>query len=524
MANRRTLYVMLFVLFCISITRSSLQKPRPHIILIVADDLGWNDISFHGSDQIPTPNIDQLAHGGVILNNYYVQPICTPTRAALMTGRHPIHLGLQHGVINGAQPSGLPLNQTIFPQYLKTLGYNSHMIGKWHLGYFAWPYTPTYRGFESHFGYYNGKEDYYDHMTLENQLMGYDLRDGVNVTYSVDGQYTTEVFTSKAEQLIKQHNKDKPLFLYLAHLAVHSANPSNPLEAPDKYVNRFPHIQDKNRKMFAAMVSALDDSVGNITKTLKETGMYDNSVIIFTSDNGGPAAGFDYNHASNWPLRGLKDTLWEGGMRAAGFVHSPLLARSGIVLEDLVHVCDWLPTVYTVAGGNVTDLPANLDGYNVWETLSKGVPSPRTEILHNIDPISQIAALRVGNYKIILGESYKGEWDGWYKPEQVTQDQDTSLSVSQVSDFRRSVVHCGVKPSNASTNCQPAKTPCLFNIKNDPCEYNNVADKYPEILKDLLLRLDQYNMTAVPPWFPPNDPQANPNLHGGVWSPWITLK
>ncbi|XP_070575005.1 arylsulfatase J-like [Ptychodera flava] len=350
------------------------------------------------------------------------------------------------------------------------------MVGKWHLGFFAWQYTPTFRGFDSFFGYYNGKEDYYDHMTLENEYMGYDLCDNVSVRHSFDGQYTTELFTTKVEDIIKQNNNQQPLFLYLAHLAVHSANPSQPLEAPDKYVKRFPHIQDNNRKMFAAMASALDDSVGNITKTLKYTGLYNNSIIIFTTDNGGPAAGFDRNFASNWPLRGIKATLWEGGVRGTGFIHSPLLEKSGIIQEGMIHVCDWLPTLYHAAGGNVSELPQNLDGVNLWDTLSMGTASPRNEVLHNIDPITQTAALRVGNYKVIIGDVCKGKWDGWFKPEQVT---DGIRAGHSTNDMRTAIVECGHKPTNTSTNCKPTKSPCLYNIKNDPCEYNNIADTYP---------------------------------------------
>uniref|UniRef100_A0ABM0N0W6 Arylsulfatase B-like n=1 Tax=Saccoglossus kowalevskii TaxID=10224 RepID=A0ABM0N0W6_SACKO len=421
---------------------------QPHIIVIIADDLGWDDVSFHGSDQIPTPNIDELAYSGVLLHNYYVQPICTPTRAALMTGRHPIHLGLQDGVIVASHPYGLPLNETIMPQYLKPLGYDTHIVGKWHLGFFAWQYTPLYRGFDTHFGYYNGEEGYYDHTAEEPKYIGLDFRNNTELFKSAYGEYSTELFTSYAEKIIHNHNKNKPLFLYLAHQAVHSGNSYSPLEAPYKYTSRFPYIQDERRRTFAGMVSALDDSVGNITRALKHSGLYENCIILFSTDNGGPAAGFDANYASNWPLRGIKHTLWEGGVRGDGFIHSPLLEKPGRISTDMIHVCDWLPTIYHIAGGNVSSLPTNLDGFNVWDTLSRGTPSPRTEILHNIDPHKNhnAAALRVGEFKIILGTEEHGEWDGWYEPEEYTKE-------NKKNDPRAAVVYCGEKPGNASTNC-----------------------------------------------------------------------
>eukprot|EP00057_Strongylocentrotus_purpuratus_P034012 XP_793612.3 PREDICTED: arylsulfatase B isoform X2 [Strongylocentrotus purpuratus] len=139
----------------------------PNVIFVVADDLGWNDVSFHGSSQIPTPHIDALAQEGVILTNYYVSPICTPTRSAIMTGKHPIHTGLQYSVIIADEPYGLGTNETIMPQYLRSLGYRTHMVGKWHLGFFKESLTPSHRGFESYYGYYGGMQDYFTHESTE---------------------------------------------------------------------------------------------------------------------------------------------------------------------------------------------------------------------------------------------------------------------------------------------------------------------------------------------------------------------
>eukprot|EP00058_Branchiostoma_floridae_P007203 XP_002592691.1 hypothetical protein BRAFLDRAFT_57230 [Branchiostoma floridae] len=453
---------------------------------------GWNDVSFHGSDQIPTPNLDSLAYSGVILGNYYVSPICTPTRSAIMTGRHPIHTGLQHGVISGATPFGLPLNETILPQYLKPLGYATHIVGKWHLGHHAWEFTPTFRGFDSYFGYLTGKDNYYDHTDDESnspEELGYkglDLRNGTEPVWTENGTYSTELFATEAERIITSHDTSKPLFLYLPHQAVHSGNPDNPLQAPQKYIDKFPHIQHPGRRTFAAMVSALDDAVGNVTKALSARGMLENSVIIFTTDNGGPAAGFDQNYASNWPLRGVKNTLWEGGVHGTGFVHSPLIKQPKRTTHELLHVCDLLPTIYELAGGDSTELK-NLDGTNVWETISRGVQSPRVEVLHNIDPKRKTAALRYGDYKIILGEAYKGAWDGWYPPEGVTTNHSEEAN------------------------------------HEDPCEFNNIADWNKPLVNFLMGRLEAYSETAVPIRNQPTDPRGNPKYHGGVWSPWINL-
>ncbi|XP_072026941.1 arylsulfatase J-like isoform X2 [Amphiura filiformis] len=490
---------------------------KPHIIFIIADDLGWNDVSFHGSDQIPTPNIDKLANDGVSLFNYYVSPICTPTRSAVMTGRHPIHTGMQHQTVGGPTPYGLPLNETTIAQRLKTLGYMTHMVGKWHLGYFAEEYTPTRRGFDTHIGYYLGSGDYFDHTSKEKGYWGYDFWQNGEIYKPVFGQYSTELYTTAAMEVLQQHDPSKPLFLYVAYQAVHSANPDQPLQAPYKYIKRFSTIKNTKRRTFAAMVSAMDDSIGYIAQTLKDTGLYNNSVIFFTTDNGGPSAGFDYNYANNWPLRGRKNTMWEGGVRGTGFVNSPLLEKPGRISEDMLHVCDWFPTMYKLAGGNVGEL-TNLDGYDVWDTLSKGVASPRTEILHNIDPIFNFSALRSGDYKIVIGRNNAGS--GWYFPEGV--DKDESVSVRKFGR-EREMVYCPPKPVNASTNCNSTIAPCLFNIRNDPCEFYNIAPWNQDLVKELQARVQAWNATAVTPANQPIDPKADPKLHGGYWVPWVNL-
>ncbi|GFO38158.1 arylsulfatase j-like [Plakobranchus ocellatus] len=580
------------------------SSKRPHIVLIVADDLGYNDVSFHGSQQIPTPNIDFLGYNGVILNNYYVSPICTPTRAALMTGRYPIHTGLQHKVIMGADPYGLPLNETLMPQYLNKLGYRSHMVGKWHLGFFKWQYTPVERGFDSYFGYFQGRSDYYTH-TYEHNLeeWGLDFRKDKDLLRNYTGLYSTTLFRDEAVRIIEDHDKSEPLFLYLPFQAVHSGNSDGPhLQAPSSYIEKFSYIENMQRRKYAAMLSALDDAVGDVYDTLKSRGMLADSIILFTTDNGGPANGFDNNAANNFPLRGMKRTMWEGGVRAVGVLHSPLLQRQGYISNKMLHVCDWLPTLITAAGGqHLLENDTSLDGVDAWEMLNTDGKAVRSEILHNIDPLHKNSALRMGDYKLLVGKESKSSW---YPPYQLSKDDynlhyrhfrdksspteaaeiqeqrkllnrdystfwPTSVvkrmvelysysersnlytgpyaklafifpnltqihsidtwKTQEVKELLKNRVHfgfspvrvsCGAKPSNASTNCQPKKSPCLYHIPSDPCEYNNIAMWNEDIVKEMMNRLAKYSSTMVPPANKPTDPEGNPRLHDGAWVPW----
>ncbi|KAH3868736.1 arylsulfatase B-like isoform X2 [Dreissena polymorpha] len=508
----------------------------PHIVLIVADDLGWNDVGFHGSE-IKTPNIDKLAYEGVILNNYYVSPICTPTRGCLMTGRYPIHLGLQHYVISAPEPWGLPLNHTTMAGHLKHLGYATHIVGKWHLGFFKTEYLPTRRGFDSHVGYWSGKEDYYTHMDQDG-YWGLDFRRDmavVNETF-----YSTEQYTKEALKILEHHNKSQPLFLYLAHQAVHAGNGNAPLQAPQRYVDRFPYILDHKRRIFAGMTAALDDSVGTVVSALHDLDMIDNTIIVFTTDNGGPANNYDGNAACNYPLRGTKNTLWEGGVHGVGFVHSRLLNVNHTQTHNLVHVSDWLPTLYGAAGGDVADL-GNIDGVNLWDMLKNSGPNVRSEVLHNIDPRSNFSAISVDDYKLIQGDISGGRNDGWYPCNPPSENQNfwkpnaqnfhnSDESLAEIpAETRKTrahnrhtpyVIDCGPASTDPTAVCDPSTAPCLFHIPSDPCEFNNIAQSNPGIVRVLQKALSVYAATAVEPVNRPPDKNANPTLHGGVWGPW----
>jgi len=513
----------------------------PHIIVIVADDLGWNDVGFHGSNQIPTPNIDSLAYSGIILQNYYVDPICTPSRSALMTGKHPIHTGLQSNVLIGAAPYGLPTNIQTLPEYLNSLNYQSHAVGKWHLGSHTSRVTPTSRGFLSHTGYWTGHEDYFDHTAQELYGpvagWGYDFRRNMSVAWGDYGNYATDVFTNEAVNIINHHDAEEPLFLYLAHLAVHSANTYSPLQAPQDAIDRHSYIKDENRRKFSGMLYKLDESVGKVVDALNKKKILQDCIIVFTTDNGGPAAGFDLNHASNWPLRGVKDTLWEGGVRGASFVWSPLLKSAPRVSKQMMNIQDWLPTLFSAVGGKSKHLD-NMDGMDMWDALSRNKESPRNLMLHNIDEDRLISAVRVGEWKLMKGTTYNGAWDSWYGPDGRT-GREYNLTELHESKVARALAKLGVpipsdekivalrkeadvtckKPAKASP-CKPTQQVCLFKIDEDPCELNNLVFKFPDIVRTLEGTLRMFNSTAVPPGNKPIDPRADPKFWGYTWTNW----
>ncbi|XP_053973786.1 arylsulfatase B [Hylaeus volcanicus] len=506
---------------------------QPHIVFILADDLGWNDVGFHGSGQIPTPNIDALAYSGLVLDRYYVSPICTPSRSALMTGKHPIHTGMQHGVLKCAEPRGLPLREKLLPEYLRNLGYSTHIVGKWHLGFYTKEYTPTYRGFDSHLGFWSGRQDYFDHSAVEEPYWGLDMRRDLEPAWDLHGQYTTDVITKEAVKLIENHDISRPMFLYVAHAAVHSGNPYYPLPAPDVNVAKFNDIVDYGRRRFAAMLDKLDESVGRVVDALRAKGMLKNSVIVFSTDNGGPPEGFNLNAASNWPLRGTKNTLWEGGVRGTGLIWSAALMQPGRISRQLFHITDWLPTLLTVAGGNSSNL--NIDGMDLWNALNRDSDSPRTTVLHNIDDIFGVSGITIDDWKLIQGSTYNGQWDGWYGPSGRELVYDVGGVIGSASG--RAVVSVGLPLSAESIRtvragvtincppknvtlplCRPLEAPCLFNVHRDPCEFNNLIDEFPVVANSLQTELKKLNATAIPPGNKPWDVRANPENWDHTWT------
>ncbi|GAB0100713.1 hypothetical protein DMENIID0001_167960 [Sergentomyia squamirostris] len=514
---------------------------RPHIIILMADDMGFDDVSFHGSSQILTPNIDALAYQGMILNRHYTPNLCTPSRASLLTGMNPVHTGMQHYVLGACEPYGLPLNLKILPQYLKPAGYRSHLVGKWHLGSARKAYTPTERGFDSFFGLYSGGFDYYNHTVSEMDVFGYDFRRNLDITYEGLGKYATDLFTKESVKIIRQHNTAVPLLLITSFNAPHAAISSIPLEAPANEIDKLNYIPDPDLRTYAAMVTRMDRGIGRIIKELDRKEMLSNSIILFYSDNGAPIRGLYSTRGSNFPLRGQKNSPWEGGVRVAAAVWSPMMEVRHGVSNQLIHNSDWLPTFLAMAG---TRPVRNLDGFDIWPTLQKGLPSPRQTIIHNIDPIDGYSSFYYNGWKYINGTTVGGMYDGWLSfrskypnplannyPE-VVMASDTWKSLSpfalrqltprSITKIRKNArIFCQPKVPYAM-ECNPLLGPCLFKIIDDPCELNNLITTFPLHAYLMKVRLNKEKANIVYPINRPNDYEAcNPDLYNGTFTWWL---
>lgn len=430
---------------------------QPNIVVILADDLGSYDVGWRGSE-IKTPNLDKLAKSGARLDQFYVQPVCSPTRAALMTGRYPFRYGLQTGVIRPWAQYGLPLEERTLSQALQTAGYQTAIAGKWHLGHFQPAYLPTQRGFNHQYGHYNGAIDYFSH--LRDGGFDWHRDDKVNR----DQGYSTELIGREAVRMIKERVPQQPLFLYVPFNGVHS-----PYQVPERYSAMYPQFQGK-RKTYAGMVTALDEAVGAIVAALQETKLLENTLIIFSSDNGGPAPG---TITSNGKLRAGKGTLYEGGVRVCAFATWPGHIKP-VNIDSPIHITDWYLTLLTLAGAKL-DQSLPIDGHDIWPLLTGGQPTRDTFVL-NSTPNG--GAIRVGPWKLIVNGA--------------SADDDAETSDSQGLPATR-------KKRRQRSNSKLE----LFNLIEDSSETQNLADQHPEKVKELRARLDAFSKEAVPPKLAP---------------------
>lgn len=453
----------------------------PNIVFMYIDDVGFNDFGAGSSDLSTfTPRMEELWNDGIWLSNYYGQHVCTPSRATLMTGKYPIHTGMQHGFISGNDPWGLPLSHRLLPQYLKAAGsYRTHMIGKWHLGHYTASLTPLERGFDSFYGYFTGFESYFSH-TAEISLCKqegdcyYDLHDDWTPVRR-EGVYNTDLFNEQAEIILANYKDTTgdPFFLYYA-----PGNMHQPLEVPLSVMKaneeKLSSIPNWARRTFAGMLMILDEAVGNVTDSLKANGLFDETVFILASDNGGnPQVD---GAASNYPLRGMKGYVWEGGMRVHSFVRSSLIPEHlrGSSFGGLFHVSDWLPTLVEGVIGDKTLLAdAELDGVNQWDALLGSTGAQRNELVYNLDYNDDVVcgALRVGDMKILRQVQYQ---PAWAVPEgnNLTEFDNWDWTNMEYVDF-------------------------LFNLTADPTESNDLRETLPDVFSELNAILDKYEETMV---------------------------
>ncbi len=430
------------------------EDTKPNIVIILADDLGNADLGYRGSD-IKTPNIDKLAEGGVRLEDFYGMPVCTPARAELMTGRYAMRYGLETLVIFPSHTFGLATDERTLPQALKDAGYDTAIVGKWHLGHADKKYWPQNRGFDHFYGNLVGEVDYF---TKERGGIIDWQRDG---TFLKEDGYFTTLIGNEAVKIIEDHNTSKPLLLYVASLAPHA-----PYQAPKEDVEAYKDLAgDVHRKTYAAMITDLDAQVGRIVDALKEKDMFGNTLIIFSSDNGGATSALfatgarspeereesggvgleEKTPASNGDFRGGKGSLHEGGVRVPTIFYWSGKLNPAVVNEPLGMV-DIMPTVLALAGAEGSpDHP--FDGKDAWQTISKGTPSPHEDLLINVEAFR--GAIRKGDWKLV------------------------------------------------KIALLPGKTE-LFDLAADPGETNNVADAHPEIAADLEARLLAYAKEKKP--------------------------
>ena len=421
---------------------------KPNFVHIVADDLGWKDVGFNGCTDIKTPNIDALAAGGVKFTQFYVQPMCTPTRAALMTGRYPFRYGLQTAVIPSVSAYGLDTAEWLMPQCLKEAGYKTAIIGKWHLGHADKKYWPKQRGFDFQYGAMIGELDYFTHE--EHGVLDW-YQD--NKPLKEKG-YTTTLIGNQAVKLIEQHDTSTPLYLYLTFNAPHT-----PYQAPKEYIDRYTNIEDPTRRTYAGMVACLDDEIGRVVAALDKKKMRDNTLILFHSDNGGTRSAMfagvmaDMSKVKipcdNGPYREGKGTLYEGATRVCALANWPGHIKAGSTVEGMIHAVDMYPTLAKLAVASTAKCKP-LDGMDVWQTISEGKPSPRTEIVYNVEPFR--GAVRQGDWKLI-----------W-----------------------RTML-----PSSVD----------LYNLAQDPSEKNNLAAANPDKVAAFQQRLDALAKESAKPLF-----------------------
>ncbi len=443
MTKRAPIFIAVLLALCCSRSQAE-EKPnaptRPNILIIVSDDQGYADVGFHGSQQAVTPHLDALAKSGVRCTSGYVTfPVCSPSRAGLLTGRHQSRFGHENNPVYDPldDKEGLPLTEKLLPQFLKEAGYRTGWMGKWHLGS-APAYVPWARGFDESFGFIGGGHRFTGWQPSERQYTLPLIRSGTNIN-NVPPHLTTALGDEAAGFI--RRNKEQPWMLYLPFNAPHT-----PHEPSAERLEKFAHIQNPQRRRYLAQISLMDDAIGVVTAALAETGQRERTLIFFFSDNGGHVE----SGSNNSPLRGGKSTLYEGGVRVPFVVSWPAKLPAGVSYEQPVSSLDVFATALAAAG---VALPTDkkFDGVNIVPHLAGEVKAPPHERLFWRMQGKQCFAVRDGNWKLI---------------------------------------RTGEQPSE------------LYDLAADLGEKNNVAAANAEVVTRLTVALNEWRKELIAPVFP----------------------
>jgi arylsulfatase A-like enzyme len=435
-------------------------KP-PNVVILLADDLGWADVGYHGSP-IETPAIDRLAREGAQLDRFYAAPICSPTRAALVTGRDALALGIAYDQIHPWYNSGLAPDTTTIADAFRAAGYQTALVGKWHLGHTQEHQLPNAQGFDHFWGHLHTNTDYYTH----EREGARDLQEN-GVSVHEPGQYLTDLEEREAVHFLRERDPSRPFFLYVPFTAPHS-----PMQAPPATIEKYATLPEENaRRVYAAMVDEMDHAIGRILETLDAEGLADDTIVFFASDNGG----FNAFGGVNAPLRGEKGQTFEGGIRVPAVIRWPGKVRASSTMAQMMTVMDVFPTLAAAAG--VTAQPDEpFDGQDMWPAIEGGLEVPRRT------PVAFASEIP------IPGLIHLAVFDGPLKLVQIVHEGQTETRVRSL----------------------------LFDIEKDPHEANDLAAERPREVERLteLLRAwrSRHPMAGTrgtlvphPGWVPPLD-------------------
>ncbi len=449
---------------------------KPNIIFILADDMGYGDLSCFNYGASSTPRLDTLVGEGVCLSQQYsASPICAPARAALLSGRYPQRSGVIDTITAG-EMNCMATREITIADIFKASGYQTGMIGKWHTGGVLDKYHPNQRGFDDFMGFRGGGSRYFD----------WNLEHNGKASQS-DGRYLTDVFTSEAQAFISR-NRKKPFFLHLAYNAPHG-----PFEACDEDLKPFlePGNFTKGVATVYAMIKRMDEGIGRVLDTLDREGLRENTIVVFTSDNGPQMTNrpdIDCRRF-NCGFRGSKGSVYEGGIRVPLVIRWPAGLQGQQHFHDLVHFTDWLPTLVTMACIDCSEtLP--LDGIDVLPVLrgegaKKMNPKRFWQFSRSVPLLTHNAAMRDGDWKLVRpGHELANSFEGWREDLAISEEVK-----SQPANFTN-----GVPDASGRSICldhSPEK-PLLFNLASDPLEMNDLSSQEPERLSKMMSELENW--------------------------------